>query len=353
MNRHSTHPDESDERLQKQAAEWLARLNGEMSEDEHEAFEKWLEEDPRHVSALGDLQGNLDRLCELRKHIPIPAGEPDPDLLVRASPKHRLPFAIMATAAIAAGLALFLALRPSIQPDFSEASASVAVHQTEAGGFERVELADGTVVALNESTRLDVKFNPDRRIVRLVKGEAHFDVAKDAARPFVVELGKVSVQAVGTAFNIRSTTHEVRVLVTEGRVAILTESNSGPSLSSPPAAADPAYLGIGEQAVVDTTTESPRPSIGRLEQAQIDRELSWTGPRLHFQGTPLSKAVRQFNEHNALQVELADESAGSIAIGGSFAAKDVESFLRLLSRYETIEVRRSAEDRAIIHRRTQ
>ena len=56
--------------------------------------------------------------------------------------------------------------------------------------------------------------------MQLVRGEAHFVVAADASRPFVVSAGAVSVRAVGTEFVVRYSAREIGVLVTEGRVAV-------------------------------------------------------------------------------------------------------------------------------------
>lgn len=64
-------------------------------------------------------------------------------------------------------------------------------------------LADGTHVWLNAETELTypTNFNGDQRKVKL-KGEAFFDVAKDAQKPFIVELENMDIKVLGTSFNI-------------------------------------------------------------------------------------------------------------------------------------------------------
>ncbi|MGH7956064.1 MAG: iron-containing alcohol dehydrogenase, partial [Opitutaceae bacterium] len=79
--------------------------------------------------------------------------------------------------------------------------------------------AYGSVVELNVDADILVDFSPVRRAVRLVRGEAHFTVATDAARPFVVSAGGVEVRAVGTGFAVHFAPQEIAVLVTEGQVA--------------------------------------------------------------------------------------------------------------------------------------
>ena len=66
-------------------------------------------------------------------------------------------------------------------------------------GYESRALDDGTVVELNGGAEIEVQFTAAERRLRLVRGEAHFQVAKNPLRPFVVEAGGVAVRAVGTA----------------------------------------------------------------------------------------------------------------------------------------------------------
>ena len=82
----------------------------------------------------------------------------------------------------------------------------------------RQRLTDGSQIELNGDARVLVEFSPAVRRVTIVRGEAHFEVAHDTARPFVVVAGEVSVRAVGTAFSVRLAPRDVNVLVTDGRV---------------------------------------------------------------------------------------------------------------------------------------
>src|SRR3546814_8842595 len=63
--------------------------------------------------------------------------------------------------------------------------------QTAIGEIRRVPLSDGSLAAVNTQTTLDVTMKPEVRQVALKDGEAWFQVAKDRARPFVVEIGDV------------------------------------------------------------------------------------------------------------------------------------------------------------------
>lgn len=85
--------------------------------------------------------------------------------------------------------------------------------------FRRV-LNDGSKVELTGSTRLAVEFSKAVRRVILSEGVAHFHVASNPSRPFVVVASGVEIRAVGTAFSVELSPHQVEVIVTEGRIAM-------------------------------------------------------------------------------------------------------------------------------------
>lgn len=89
-------------------------------------------------------------------------------------------------------------------------------------GRDFFTLPDGTKVTMNDGGELQYNrsFGSGTREVTL-KGEAFFDVAHDAASPFIVRTGNVSVRVLGTAFNVKSTPNqEIRVTVARGKVQV-------------------------------------------------------------------------------------------------------------------------------------
>src|SRR5690606_5608621 len=109
-------------------------------------------------------------------------------------------------------------------------------YRTAVGEQAREVLPDGSSVTLNTDTEVHVRYLAGERLVRMVRGEAHFTVAHDVSRPFGVRAGDHIVQAVGTAFNVRLQPRgEVEVMVTDGVVRILDEEES-----AAPATADQA-----------------------------------------------------------------------------------------------------------------
>ncbi|MET0373014.1 MAG: FecR domain-containing protein, partial [Rhizorhabdus sp.] len=94
-------------------------------------------------------------------------------------------------------------------------------HETRRGQQSVTRLADGSSIALNTDTRLDVSVGSKRRLVNFIEGEALFTVARDETRPFIVDLGNARVEVLGTAFNIRKRTDVVELTVTHGLVSVI------------------------------------------------------------------------------------------------------------------------------------
>ncbi|HRG57142.1 MAG TPA: FecR domain-containing protein, partial [Lacunisphaera sp.] len=182
-------------------------------------------------------------------------------------------------------------------------------------------------------------FPPAERRIRLERGEAHFTVAKNPDRPFIVEAGGVSVRAVGTAFNVRLDSKAVEVLVTEGKVRV-DDTASGRSLLAAPAGVDPAVLptlghpilGAGQKVVV--TPEAERVSAGIAATAvsvdEIQRTLSWQERRLDFDLAPLSEIVAEFNRYSRHKLVIGDPVLAEKRFGGSFRPDDQAGFVRML-----------------------
>jgi transmembrane sensor len=192
------------------------------------------------------------------------------------------------------------------------------VYTTRVGEFHRVSLSDGSSVAINTDSEVRVRYTNSVRKVELVRGEALFRVAKNAKRPFDVNVRGTTVRAVGTAFSVRlhdeNSDNQVDVVVSEGRIAI-----NPPSRQTYPA----GTVATVRNGRVIATTHHP---------ADITSKLAWTEGRLVFQGEKLSDVVEEINRYNLRQFEVADPDISSLRIGGTFVANDPEGFAKALDR---------------------
>ena len=314
------------------AAQWIARRDRGLSAAEQDDYMAWLRADPRHAAAIARHAAVLERMMGLGAWQPELSAEPNPDLF---APPARRPWRVLAPVlALAAALVLGLFVWRSSSPT------APAPQKTFLRVNERQALADGSIVELKDGSRLDVRFTPGERRVRLT-GEAHFTVAKNPARPFIVEAHGIEVRAVGTAFNVRVDAAAVEVLVTEGKVRVDESARlaaTAPSAAATPLPAAPeVFLTAGQKVLVPLVPSTPAPVVAAVSTAQIRTALEWQTPRLQFFETPLADAVAEFNRHNPTPLVLADSSLGAVPIGGTFRVDNVEGFVRLLEL--TVDVR--------------
>jgi transmembrane sensor len=335
------------EAIEATAAAWLAQRDDAFTSDDAAKFAAWCAADPRHAAAVARLEGAWAALQPLRDFRPAAARHPDRDLL--AQPARARVFAFPARAlALAAAAALVLAAGW-----WTLSPAPASVYATTVGGYQRVVLTDGSVLELNGDTAAEVRFTAAERRVLLARGEAHFTVAKNPARPFLVEAQGVAVRAVGTAFNVRLGAREVEVLVTEGKVAVsdveridLIAHSTGAKLPSPPA---DTFLVAHDRALISAARDGA-PVVERIAPEAMRDALAWQGSRLVFVDTPLAEVAAQFNRRNAVQLVLADPSLATLPVGGSFRAENVEAFVRLLESGSDVVAERSDAARIVLRK---
>ena len=300
------------------ASGWIVRNNRGLTAAEQDEFSSWLAADPRHGEWWAKRRQAWSEFDVLTEWRPEHSSEPNPDLLAapRRGRRNGLKWVFPVSLALAAGVAVALiVLRPA------PAGKNVPVIAA-AAGYESRALDDGTVVELNGGAEIEVQFTAAERRVRLVRGEAHFQVAKNPLRPFVVEAGGVAVRAVGTAFNVLLGSQAVDVLVTEGRVRV-----------DPPAAAAAARVApdvSAGQRVVVSLSGGAAPVVSTVSEEEIARRLAWQPRLLDFSATPLAEVAAEFNRRNRTQLVLADPALRAMPIVASFRSDNLDGFVRML-----------------------
>jgi len=355
-----------DESIEATAAAWLAQSDNAMTAADELALARWRAADPRHEAALARLEGAWVTLQSLRNFRPESTRHPDRDILARPAGGQVLAFPARIISIAAAAVLMLFAGWWLVRP--GKNSAEAITYVTTVGGFQRVLLPDRSVLELNGDTSAEVQFTAAERRVRLARGEAHFSVAKNPARPFWVEAGGIAVRAVGTAFNVRVGPREVEVLVTEGKVSVseaVGRAPAGTPLRSTPAGREPVrikgapeFLGANERlriamvspAQAGSAALAAKPLVERIAQEAVREALAWQGPRLVFVDTPLAEVVAQFNCANVVQLELADPALAALPIGGSFRPDNFEAAVRLLESGGEVVVDRSNPAHLVLRR---
>ncbi|MDB6092475.1 MAG: hypothetical protein JWM32_37 [Verrucomicrobia bacterium] len=338
------HRNEVQARIDREAAEWLVKRERGLTAPEQDAYFQWLAAAPQHGEALAQHQQTWIEFNLLAQWKPEHSAEPNPDLLARHRHQVIRPiWQVILAAAASVAVALWAPWR---QPHLAPTPARA---QTVATAYERRVLEDGSVIELNAGTRLSVEFTRGERRVHLVQGEATFSVAKNPARPFIVNAQGINVRAVGTAFNVRLGQKHVEVLVTEGKVSV-DDAVKGISLLPATANGQPPVLEAGRKVLVETQPAHFVASAPvAVSSSEITRLLAWQPELLDFNLTPLSEVVAAFNRRNTVQIELADREFASMPIVASFRSDNVDSFVRLLEVTAGVKAQRVG-DRIILRK---
>ncbi|HRJ46498.1 MAG TPA: FecR domain-containing protein [Opitutaceae bacterium] len=313
------------------AAQWLARRDRGLTATEQDAYLQWLRSDPRHGGAVARLEQAWGALDALNCWQPGHSVQPNPDLL--AVPRRRvarwIPAGLAAAAVLAAG---FFLLWPARDPAVPPPTLATVTQS-----YERRLLPDGSVIELNRGAAVIVDYSAAGRRVELMQGEAHFTVAKNPDRPFVVQAGLVTIRAVGTAFNVRLEPDTVEVLVTEGRVRVdkPVSPTAGPVAELP-------LLEAGQRAIIATVDAAMQAVVAPVSVEDIATALAWQPKRLEFFETPLDEVLTEFNRHGGPQLVIGDPSLVALRVGGSFRADNAEAFVRLLEGGFGVQAERTA-----------
>jgi transmembrane sensor len=161
-------------------------------------------------------------------------------------------------------------------------------------------------------------------------------VAKDPARPFLVEVDNTLVRAVGTAFGVERKDKSIVVTVAEGKVAVVQKT--------PPAQpVQEDLLTAGKQLTVE------RSGTGEtVRDVDTARALAWTQGRLVFDSTPLAEVVREFNRYNHAQLRVEDADLARRPISGVFQASDLETLIAFIRAGAHVRVSEENDEEMLI-----
>lgn len=300
------------------AAEWAAQRCSGLAPEEQVALDAWLAIDPRHVGAYAKAEAVLAELDRAG----VAGGDalrlrPVPDTGAVWKRRTVLAGATAAMAGIAAS-ATWTHL-----PAVAAGCASLLTHllgqesySTSIGETKEVVLSDGSIVTLNTDSQVLVSYSKNARHIRLVQGEALFDVAKNKKRPFIVTAADTQVRAVGTSFTVRLLPQQpVQVMVREGVVEIKR-----------PQVPEAAPVRLAANTVAVAPPEAPI-STEPVAELQVTRNLAWREGRIAFDNETLANAAREFSRYSDVQIRVPPELENQ-TITGLFVSNDPVGFAR-------------------------
>lgn len=311
--------------IEEEAARWVVRHDeGSLSAAERAQFEAWKQASPAHADAFARLSGHWKDLASLASLADTPTETP----LVK---RPAVWAGIGVAAAALFGVVVFGANQfqspgaPAVQV---AQPAGLGVFTTKVGDQEKITLADGSVVTLNTASRIETRMTDSERSIRLLEGEAFFDVAHDPSRPFSVYAGDGVTVAIGTAFSVRLMKDKVEVVVSEGKVGYSRVSG----------AAEPetvAYVAAGEAANFSDSVV-----IEKVDEAEVGRKLSWTEGKLVFAGAPLASVVADISRYTDLHFDFASQDLAEMRVGGVFSVGEVDEMLDAIETNFGLQVER-------------
>ncbi len=293
----------SDDQALEAAAHWVAVLQGGApSRADRRALKAWLNRDIGHAAALDAVMRVWRDVEPLAERSLVRRMAPPATIVTRrpARPKARswAPLGGLAMAGAALALALLVPIHSQ-------------TYATAVGQMAPITLPDHSRVWLNTNSRLTVSYTLLRRRLALGQGEAEFQVAHEAVRPFLVSTPNAVVRATGTDFSVRYDDGLSRVVLVQGTVTVKgVTDNDGVRLTA----------GHG----LDVSASGPSKPV-KIDPAT---DLAWRGGRLVFFERPMAEVVREFARYNMIKVRFADTRAEQLKITGAFRAADFKSFLR-------------------------
>lgn len=331
-------------RMQEEAATWIARLDrGDLDAAEREALRAWLAADPGHRPALDRMSqvwGALDCMAVLADLFPLEAAPP------RRRWHHQAAATAFGAAAVLAMVTVGWNVLPALRDTPTDAIAQVApselVYRTGLGERTVVPLDDGSVVTLNTQSEIRVRYDDDARNVQLTHGEAHFKVARNPRRPFVVFAGRGSVRALGTAFNVRLANEQVEVLVSEGVVEVVAEAPAA-------AAAEAGGVVLKQGGAVSYDGRVAQPQL--LPPQRIEQRLAWRRGKWVFEGETLAEVLDEVARHSDRRIVIDDPELAGLRIGGYFDIGDVDGLMRALEQGFGIRIERDGGTLRLVSRR--
>lgn len=313
--------------IEERATQWAARLDrAPLTEEEQAGLDAWLAGDSRRIGAYALARATFIRADAARA---LETGY-NPDNFIERESQPEQDNRFTRRRLIGGGAAAIAASALGI------VGINIARREryvTSRGEMLRVALGDKSIVNLNTASTLDVQFTPRQRTVLLQTGEALFDVAKDAERPFRVIAGATDVRAVGTSFTVRRETDDiVLIVVNEGIVEV---SHSGGT-------AQPVRLTQNMSARVDARAPMPI-AVASIDPANVRRNLFWREGKIGFSDATLSDAAAEFARYSNIAIVIPDPEVARQRITGMFTATDPAGFAEAAASSLGLAVYRSGE----------
>lgn len=359
-----THSNNS--KLAQEACAWIAQVESEsMTACDHIAFEEWLDRSPAHHSELmrfAQFSGELNVLTEIADPLRV-ATNKKRLLSVSANPPIWNSLKLVSSFAVVLIVMLFSS---QWVINNQESIDGPVLYKTAVGSYRKIMLTDGTLLELNTNSEVEVDYTATRRKVRLLNGEAFFQVAHSKKRPFIVYAGERAVRAVGTAFVVSLLPKSFEVTVTEGKVELskavptkqvrrqkLVSEQSSQQLIQQGLGSDSIYMSAGETVIYNPQVEVEfnTKAVDSVSERDILRKLSWQDGLLDFSETPLVEVIEDLSRYTTMKIEIQDPELQQLKFGGLFRTNELQALFDALEMTFDIEIEKLSEHHVKLSRK--
>lgn len=281
---------------EERAAEWFVLVtSGSAAASDIADCEAWQAADPRNRAAYEKLSAfyRSDLLGTAVRNTQARVGSPSHRPARRRSALSPLSWA-------AAGLAACLCVAAAA----NEWSRWTSDFSSQVGEIKQIALDEGSAMILDSDSAADHQFTADLRRIDLRKGRAHFDVASDPSRPFVVEARGLRVTVTGTAFDVQLLDDGLRVAVEHGAVTVRQKD----------AEAQPAVLNAGQAAVFG--------SDGAISLSDDTARFDWRNGRFKFRRETVAAVMKRLERYIPGRILVMDAEIAGQRINGSYPIDD-------------------------------
>jgi len=283
-----------------EALEWLVRQqNAPLDQAAQAQFEAWLRRNPRHIEEFRALAAMWNSPALGKAVEAMPAAS-----RIRVARRWMLQ-AAAAILVIGIGVWQYPAVLLRWQADYVTAT----------GERRDIILPDGSRMLLNTASAVAIDFTDGKRQVKLLRGEAFFDVQHDPEHPFKVAAAYEETVVKGTAFAVREEDNQDSVVLERGHVAVNRLSNSG----------DKADLQPGEMVSATATGLSP------VTKSETAGRLAWRQGRIIFEHETLSHVLGELRRYYSGTVIVADSRLGDLIVTGNYRLDDIPNAIKTLA----------------------
>jgi transmembrane sensor len=321
-------PTASDIARLRDASEWVQRLSEPNSEALADQWLRWCGSDPMNLRVFEQMQRIWDAFPEVSGTTLHP-----PPVLNRPTHRNGL-IALAASVVLLLGVAGWFAWHDSDEQ----------VLDTAIGEQRRITLADGSHLDLAPGSRVITHFTLTKRDVRLERGQAFFQVAHNATRPFIVHANNLTITAVGTEFDVRVGPDATAVTVMEGRIKVSPDAEK---MDKGRARTEIIRADIGQR--VTFSKSAHQFSVGSVDPKVAS---SWRGGTLQFVGESLEEVVGVINRYSTTHIVVAP-ALQQTRFTGTVSPPTVRDWFKALEQIYAVEVIDQGTDGILIRSRTR